>query len=188
MTEKNLIKIYVDANSAKRVDIIIKHYTNFIGIVDGYTEGLRYMIECEKDSNSQSYAGDLGIKVRSSGVTSDTTAKKAIRNVMTREALINCDFSGDVMDGVDRAEEFIRDAYLLRDMRKDYELFNRQLSILGREKETFEKYLRREKTLVDIAEELGITYESAQQKIHKIRLKVKKQVIGFMDGKMGGIA
>lgn len=107
---------------------------------------------------------------------------------MTREALINCDFSGDVMEGVDRAEEFIRDAYLLRDMRKDYELFNRQLSILGTEKETFEKYLRREKTLIDIAEEQGITYESAQQKIHKIRLRVKKQVVGFMDGKMGGIA
>ena len=92
------------------------------------------------------------------------------------------------MDGVDRAEEFIRDAYLLRDMRKDYELFNRQLSILGTEKDTFEKYLRREKSLDDIAEEQGITYESAQQKIHKIRTRVKKQVVGFMDGKMGGIA
>ena len=188
MAEKNLIKIYVDASSAKRVDIIIKHYTDFIGIVDGYTEGLRYMIESEKESNSRQSIGDLGVRVQSGGMPSDTTAKKAIRNVMTREALINCDFSGDVMEGVDRAEEFIRDAYLLRDMRKDYELFNRQLSILGTEKETFEKYLRREKTLIDIAEEQGITYESAQQKIHKIRLRVKKQVVGFMDGKMGGIA
>ena len=188
MAEKNLIKIYVDASSAKRVDIIIKHYTDFIGIVDGYTEGLRYMIECEKESNSHRGIEDLGVRVKTSGSTSDSTAKKAIRNVMTREALINCDFSGDVMDGVDRAEEFIRDAYLLRDMRKDYELFNRQLSILGTEKETFEKYLRREKTLIDIAEEQGITYESAQQKIHRIRLRVKNQVVGFMDGKMGGIA
>ena len=126
--------------------------------------------------------------MQTGGTPSDPTAKKAIRNVMTREAIINCDFSGDVMDGVDRAEEFMRDAYLLRDMRKDYDLFNRQLSILGTEKETFEKYLRREKTLIDIAEEQGITYESAQQKIHRIRRKVKKQVVGFMDGKMGGIA
>ena len=146
------------------------------------------MIECEKESNSHRAWGDLGVRVQTGGSASDPAAKKAIRNVMTREALINCDFSGDVMEGVDRAEEFIRDAYLLRDMRKDYELFNRQLSILGTEKETFEKYLRREKTLIDIAEEQGITYESAQQKIHKIRLRVKKQVVGFMDGKMGGIA
>ena len=126
--------------------------------------------------------------MQTDGTTSDSTAKKAIRNVMTREALVNCDFFGDAMEGVNRAEEFIRDAYLLRDMRKDYELFNCQLSILGTERETFEKYLRREKTLIDIAEEQGITYESAQQEIHKIRLRVKKQVVGFMDGKMGGIA
>lgn len=96
---------------------------------------------------------------------------------MTLEALINCDFSGDVMEGVNRAEEFIRDAYLLRDMRKDYDLFNRQLSILGTEKETFEKYLRREKSLDDIADEHGITYESAQQKIHKIRTRVKNRLL-----------
>ena len=125
MAEKNLIKIYVNASSAKRVDIIIKHYTDFMGIVEGYTEGLRYMIECEKDSNSRSDIGELGVRVQTGGSTSDPTAKHAIRNVMTREALINCDFSGDVMEGVDRAEEFMREAYLLRDMRKDYELFNR---------------------------------------------------------------
>ena len=188
MTEKNLIRVYTGATSEKRIDIIIKNYTKFVGIVDGYTDGLRYMIECEKESNSHRELGDLGVRVQTGGTTSDPTAKKAIRNVMTREAIINCDFSGDVMDGVDRAEEFMRDAYLLRDMRKDYDLFNRQLSILGTEKETFEKYLRREKTLIDIAEEQGITYESAQQKIHRIRRKVKKQVVGFMDGKMGGIA
>ena len=136
MAEKNLIKIYVNATSAKRVDIIIRHYTDFMGIVDGYTEGLRYMIECEKESNSRQDVGDLGVRVQPGGMTSGPTAKKAIRNVLTREALINCDFSGDVMDGVDRADEYMRDAYLLRDMRKDYELFRRQLCILGTEKET----------------------------------------------------
>ena len=187
MADKNLIKIYVDANSAKRVDIIIKNYTSFIGIVDGYTDGLRYMIECEKESNSRQEIGDLGVRVQTSGSISDPTAKKAIRNIVTRDALINCNFTDDVLEGVDRAEEFVRNAYLLREMRKDYELFNLQLSILGKEKESFEKYLRREKTLVDIAEEEGITYESAQQKIHKIRRKVKNQVVGFMEGK-GGIA
>lgn len=30
MAEKNLIKIYVNATSAKRVDIIIRHYTDYL--------------------------------------------------------------------------------------------------------------------------------------------------------------
>lgn len=185
MADKNLIKIYVDANSAKRVDIIIKNYSSFIGIVEGYTEGLRYMIECEKESNRHSEMGDLGVRIQGGGVISDPTAKKAVRNVMTRDALINCNFSGEVMEGVDRSEEFIRNAYLLREMRKDYELFNLQLSILGKEKESFEQYLRGEKSLVDIAEQEGITYESAKMRIHRSRLKVKNQVVSFMEGKRG---
>lgn len=32
MAEKNLIKIYVNATSAKRVDIIIRHYTVLWGL------------------------------------------------------------------------------------------------------------------------------------------------------------
>ena len=51
MAEKNLIKVYVNASSSKRVNLIIKNYNDFMGIVEGYTEGLRYMIECEKESN-----------------------------------------------------------------------------------------------------------------------------------------
>lgn len=50
------------------------------------------MIECEKESNSHGEMGDLGVRVQTGGTTSDPTTKKAIRNVMTREVLINCDF------------------------------------------------------------------------------------------------
>lgn len=188
MTEKNLIRVYTGATSEKRIDIIIKNYTKFIGIVDGYTDGLRYMIECEKESSHRQSAGDLGVRVQTGGMTSDPTARKAVNNVITREALINCDFSGDVLDGVDQAEVYIRDAYILRDMRKDYNLFNSQLGVLGTEKETFTKYLLKEKTISDIAEDQGITYESARQQMQKIKVRMKKQVKRFMDGQPGGIA
>ncbi len=71
MTEKNLIRVYTGATSEKRIDIIIKNYTKFIGIVDGYTDGLRYMIECEKESSHRQSAGDLGVRVQTGGMTSD---------------------------------------------------------------------------------------------------------------------
>ena len=60
MTEKNLIRVYIGATSEKRIDIIIKNYTKFIGIVDGYTDGLRYMIECEKESSHRQSVWDSG--------------------------------------------------------------------------------------------------------------------------------
>ena len=130
----------------------------------------------------------LGVRVQGGNIKSDPTANKAVAKIMTTEALIKCDFSGDVLKGVDRAEEFVSDAYLLRKMRNDYQLFNKQVETLGAEKDMFEKYLTGEMSLSDIAELQNISYESAQQKIHKIRSRVRRQVIGFMDGKMGGIA
>lgn len=188
MAEKNLIKVYVNASSSKRVNLIIQNYTDFMGIVEGYTEGLRYMIECEKESSRRQDRGDLGVRIQEGGFKSDPTADQAIRRIMTREALIRCDFTGGVLEGVERAEAFVSEAYLLRKMRNDYELFNMQLETLGAEKELFKKYLTGEMNLSDIAELQNITYESAQQKIHKLRKRLRKQVIGFMEGKIGGAA
>ena len=34
----DLIRIYVSADSEKRVDLIIRNYPNFLGMVDGYTD------------------------------------------------------------------------------------------------------------------------------------------------------
>ena len=47
MTEKNLIKIYVNATSAKKVDIIIRHESTLCLIMIGST-GMKYMIEYRK--------------------------------------------------------------------------------------------------------------------------------------------
>ena len=183
----DLIRIYVSADSEKRVDLIIRNYPNFLGMVDGYTEGLCYMIENEKESNSRHESGALGVRIQGGNGMSDPTARKAIRNLMLFDALVNCDFSGDIMEGVDCAETYMEDAYVLRDMRKDYALFNSQLSILGTQQDFFTKYLRKEISLTDVAEDQGITYEAARQKIYKIRQRLKRQVISFMDRKIGGM-
>ena len=50
-TKANIIKVYAQADFAKKVDIIIRYYPNFMGIVESYTDGLRYMIENEKAFN-----------------------------------------------------------------------------------------------------------------------------------------
>lgn len=68
VAKASIIEIYARADAAGRVDIICKNYSNFIGIVDGYTEGLRYMIESEKAYNRKKNHGDLGVRVQTSGI------------------------------------------------------------------------------------------------------------------------
>ena len=184
VAKASIIENYVKADATGKVDIICKNYSNFIGIVDGYTEGLRYMIESEKAFNRKQNRGDLGVRVQTSGIHSDITADTAISNVITRDAVIACDFSGDVLEGVDRSEKYQRDAYTLRRMRADFELFNQQLSILGRnELRIFRGYLSGEKDIGEIAEEEGIQYESAAQKVRRAKVKIKLQMVGFLEPK-----
>lgn len=187
MDDRDFIRQYVQADSRRKVDMIFKHYSDFLGIIEGYTEGLRYMIENEKNYNRRTLKGDLGVRVQGGGHISDPTATTAIRKVMTMEALINCDFSSDVLEDVENAEEYIRDAYILRGMRDDYRLFNGQLAILGDKRDFFIKYLRGEINLTEYASELGISYETAKQKTYNIRNRIRNQVVGFMDNNMGGI-
>lgn len=59
----------------------------------------------------------------------------------------------------------------------------RQLSILsGNELRIFKGYLSGEKDIGDIAEEEGIQYESAAQKVRRAKVKIKVQMIGFLEG------
>ncbi len=62
----------------------------------------------------------------------------------------------------------------IRRMRADYELFNQQLCILGRnELKIFRGYLSGEKDIGEIAEEEGIQYESAAQRVRRAKVKIK---------------
>ena len=68
-------------------------------------------------------------------------------------------------------------------MSADYELFKRQLSILGRdESRIFLGYLTGEKAIGDIAAEEGIQYESAAQRVRRAKVKIKIQMVGFLEG------
>lgn len=127
MIEMNLIQAYGNSSAEKRIEIIRNNYPNFLEIVDGYIDGLCYMINCEMESNSHKNNEPPAVRMQTNGLKSSFAQKKSIRSVITREALIKCDFSGGVLDGVDRFEDYIRVAKILREMRRDYKIFKSQL-------------------------------------------------------------
>ena len=81
VAKASIIEIYARADAAGRVDIICKNYSNFIGIVDGYTEGLRYMIESEKAYNRKKNHGDLGVRVQTSGMWKELSRCNRLRPI-----------------------------------------------------------------------------------------------------------
>lgn len=184
MARANFVKQYADADAAGRVDIICKNYPIFLGIVDSSTDGLIYVIENEKAYNKRSSNGDTGVRVQKSRST-DTTADTATNNVMIRDALIACDFSGGVLDGTDRAEEFKQEAFTLQKMRADYDLFNSQLKILKpQERQLFVGFISREMDYGMIADEIGSGLDYAVLKIHRAKMKIKGKMIDYLEGNL----
>lgn len=183
MAAKNIIKIYAEADSNERVDIICKYYPSFVGIIDGYTEGLRYRIENEKSYNRKSAIGDLGVRVQSKGHYSDPTAKAATDNAEIVRAIKECDFSEGILEDVDSKEIIQSRAAVLKEMRDDFKLFNSQKNgLMPDEKKFFEVYLNDRPKLMDLAEEYGMQYESVGQRCRRLKERIKFQMVEFING------
>lgn len=179
--EKSIVKIYFNSDAERRFEILCQNFSVFPGIIESYTEGLVYQIQAERDYNRRKATGDLGVSIQKIGWTSDPTAKKAVDNVMTRNAVITCEIEGKEFEQLEHKEEYKQDAYTLQLMRTDYNLFSKQLCILNqKDRELFTKYISRKQCLGDIADELEIQYESAYQRVRRIRRKMKRQTVQFM--------
>ncbi len=186
--EKSLLATYMSATTSKKIDILIDHYGDFMGIIDGYTEGLRYRIQSDKDCKRRNEMGNLGVRVQGGGIKSDPTANMAISNIVTREAIVNCDFSGDIFEDVDDLEFYAREAYTLKQMRMDYELLVSQLGIFGKYRKAYVQYLEGNFCVVDLTTEWGMSYEAAKTKIKRFRKTLKDQMLNFMDRKIEEVA
>lgn len=179
----SILQSYKEASLAERLDIICKNYTDFLSIIEYFTETLLYMIENEKLQNRRAKQGELGVRVQGGRLHGDVTADTAIRHVEIEEAIISCDFSGDVLEDVDHSKEFQERANVLKSMREDYDMFNRQLILLGRkELKVFQCYLTGEKNLNDLADAEGISYKSVIQKVRRAKIKIRIQMEDVLEG------
>lgn len=85
-----------------------------------------------------------------------------------------------MLDDTDHEEQFMRDAAVLRRMRRDFELFNSQMFLLSnKDMQLMKSHLTGEKDFYELAEECDITYDSAKQKIKRIKRVLKQNVIQF---------
>lgn len=84
-----------------------------------------------------------------------------------------CDFSDGIIAGIDH-EYFIKeraDAHRL--IRRDLGKFKEQLDCLqDDEREFFLPYIMKDKCIDDMADELGISYNSTQRRISRIKRKI----------------
>ena len=183
MPEVNFIKVYESADADKKIDLICKHYHNFTRIIDGYTNGLCYLIYTDKIKNRKSDVSELGVRVQNFGRYSDCTSDEATSKADIRKAVMTCDFSGDGLKEMPKKGFYYEMAYLLCNMRTDFEYFKSQLESLDdEESRIFLGYISKKLTLYDIADEEGIQPESAKKRVIRIKRRLKNRMLLFFEG------
>lgn len=176
ITGAKIIRKYETADTGKRIDIICKYYPCFVAIVEDFIDDLEYDIVEEQCYNRRVELGDLGVKVQTSKI-SNPTQDDGIRNVELHKAILSGDFSGGELDDTNHGELFIKDAALVRTMLDDFGKFKKKVDKLQpKEKEMFGSYLQQEISLTDIAESSGTNYESAKQKVRRIKVTIKNEI------------
>lgn len=181
-TREDFIKKYATADVDGRMEIILKNYSRFIQMVDGYEECLSIIIRNERDYNRKKHKSDLGIRVQTS-MLSDTTAQTAIENVTIQEA-IRCGDIETALKGADDYEKHAVEIRTLLNMREDYRILSNQFHFLDEsEGRIFSDYISKKRSLATIASDEGVAYETIRWRIRQTRQTLKFHAKEFLECK-----
>ena len=170
ITEEKLVEAYGNSNPHERFLLIYKNYSIFPQLVDCYETGLfnRILFEVEYNRRKKN-DDDLGVRIQTSH-RSDPTAAKAIEHIMIRDAIEECNFSGNILKETDDPEKHKRDILTIHMMRREYEVFDTSLKALplAEFKITY-SHLHDGRKLVEIAEEEDKAYQTILNIVSKTR-------------------
>lgn len=176
-----MVQVYRKADDAHKFEIIYKNYSCFLRMVDSIISGLAYEIESEILFNRRQAKGDLGVRVQTSGI-SDVTGNTAATRGDIANALKACNFSGGILDDCDNPEEYIMQALVLDDMRRDYFLFEDQLGGLSeRDHRILLPYILKDKDIITIASEENVCVETLRGYVRDAKKVVKTNTLYHMN-------
>jgi hypothetical protein len=166
---------YVDANESVQFKMICKNYACLPKVVASVVNGLVYQISEERAMIRRDEMGDLGVRIQTSG-NHDVVGNIVVNEDEIRTAVLTCNFREGMLEGFEDEEEILKKAQAIKQVQRDYELFESILGILGDEEENFRDLINRRKDIQEIADEQKIQYDSAYRRMLKCRRIVHKEM------------
>lgn len=177
-----IVDEYATADIKGRIEIILDNYPNFLEIMDGFEESLKYLIINERKMAKRRSMGDLGVRVQTSGF-SDPTANAAVDSVMLTEAIRSGNMDAK-LKGIECPEQYRKEAEVIKEMRDDYFLVKAQIKTLPwQDYRVLDSYLNGSYDLVKLAEEADCTYDGVKNRLKRARNRVRKSTALYLERK-----
>lgn len=172
---------YIGVQPEEQFEFIYTHYPIMKNLLTDYREDLIDEVIEQKAYNRRAANGDLGVRVQISIGISSPTEKQAINHMTIEKAIVDGVLDEDFFADTDNQEELIRKVTCYHAVSEDVKTFTKKLGALEQQDQKIIKpYIMGQKSMSDLAEDMGIDYRSAVKHIYR----VKKRLIAKVQPKL----
>lgn len=172
---------YIGVKPEEQFEFIYTHYPIMKNLLTDYREDLIDEVIEQKSYNRRTANGDLGVKVQISIGISSPTEKQAINHMTIEKAIVDGVLDEEFFEDTDNQEKLIRKVTCYYAVSEDVKTFTKKLGSLEQQDQKILKpYIMGQKSMSDLAEDMGIDYRSAIKHIYR----VKKRLIAKVQPKL----
>lgn len=160
---------YAGGEPAEQFDFLYENFSILQELLKDYREELITEVIEQKAYNRRSQSGDLGVRIQVSMGISNPTMNKAIEHMTVAQAIDEGLLDEDFFEDTDNRQELIRKVTCYHRVNTDLEIFTSKLGTMClKDQNIIRPYLLREKSMDDLAVDLGIDYRSAVKHVYRI--------------------
>jgi len=168
---------YIGVEPAEQFEFIYTHFSIMKNLLTDYREDLISEVMEQKAYNRRAENGDLGVRVQISIGISSPTEKQAISHMSIEKAIVDGILDEDFFEDTDNQEELIRKVTCYHAVNEDVKTFTSKLgSLEQRDQKILRPYILGQKSMTDLAEDMGIDYRSAVKHVYRVKKRLSAKV------------
>lgn len=168
---------YIGVEPEEQFDFLYSHFSVMKNLLVDYKEDLIDEVIEQKSYNRRAANGDLGVRVQISIGISSPTEKQAINHMTIEKAIVDGILDDEFFEDTDNHEELIRKVTCYHAVSEDLKTFSKKLAGMEQsDQKILKPYLLGQKSMSDLAEELGIDYRSAVKHIYRVKKRLSAKV------------
>ena len=169
MRKQNFVGGYYRLESKKRLDVIVRNFDNFPGVMKEYENKMYEWIIGNRAKARQDAQGDLGVRIQS-GANSVSPIENEVSERTLVEAIIKNGRLDESCRNIYERDDIIRGLNEIKLMRYEYgRVIDKLQTLRPWDRELFEKYITSPKRGVRLSQELKMTEPAVRNKMYRIK-------------------
>lgn len=175
-----IIENYGNLPNGKKIEAILDDYAIFDRIIAGIENDLIIDICDERAYSRRRQIGDTGVRVQTSGISDIPFSIVAERDEVEKAVKTGDYFTA--LKGIKENAVYIRRMNTLYQLQDDYKIVSARVGFLQPEEyQIYTRYLNKVKPVLELVDEVGISYEAYTSRIYRYRIAVKKYSLEAMN-------